>query len=255
MADSQNDYQHEGALRVAEILSALIRHPQGVRLAELVKELDINKTTIYRILITLKTVHFVTYQDETKKFGLGYELLKMSNKGSIIEEIKHVAHPYLQKLSDELNESVILFKRRGDIKYCLDKVDTKNVIRRIIEIGEESPLIYSASGRVMLANMDEEECDQILVRNPLERLTINTITDIDELKRVLHRTKEDGYSVSNGERLEGVFSVAAPVFTPDSKVDYVVGVAIPEYRVNIADYQLLINKVVECGKMLTTALS
>lgn len=249
------EYMLESALRVAEVLSALAEAPHGIRLSDLTKILSINKTTIYRILMTLKSVNFVAYSESMKTYSLGYAIHKMSNKVSETEEVKRVAHPYMEELSKKLGESVILFKRNGSIKFCVDKVDTENVIRRIIEVGEESPLIYSASGRVMLAFMDEEERETILHTNPLEQLTPHTITDVQALREAITRARKDGYSVSNGERLEGVFSVAVPIFTNDGKVTYVIGVAIPEYRVKLEAVNIIIEKIKEYGTKITKALN
>jgi IclR family transcriptional regulator, KDG regulon repressor len=251
---SDSEYLLDGALRVTEVLTTLSMYGNGIRLAELDEKLSINKTTLYRLLITLKSVNYVSYDEETKKYSLGYAILKMSGNVSETQEVTKVAHSFIKELSEELGETVILVHREGTIKYIVDKVETKNVIRRIIELGEESPIVYSASGRIILAFMPESEVDEILQNQPIIKLTSNTITDIEEIKKAIKKANKDGYSISNGERLDGVFSVSAPIFTPRGRVDYSVSVAIPEYRVKLEVVGHLIDKIKSCGEKITAAL-
>ena len=53
---------------------------------------------------------------------------------------------------------------------------------------------------------------QDLIRAPLTRYTATTITNVDTLVRELDSSRHRGYAISNGEYVDDVVAVSAPVF-------------------------------------------
>jgi IclR family KDG regulon transcriptional repressor len=62
-----------------------------------------------------------------------------------------------------------------------------------------------------MAFLPDDEMEELLPRLHLERLTPQTITDLDELRQELSRTRERGYAVNNEEQEKGVRAVGVPI--------------------------------------------
>jgi DNA-binding IclR family transcriptional regulator len=105
------------------------------------------------------------------------------------------------------------------------------------------PYYASASGKVMLAFMPSQQQKSIVKNTPMERLTPNTTTDPKVLFQELEVIKKQGYALSEGERVEGVSCVAAPIFEPAGRVIGGITISGPVTRFSeqkIKDYAKLI---------------
>ena len=80
----------------------------------------------------------------------------------------------------------------------------------------------------------------------IERLTSQTITDIEILKEEIKRIQELGYAVSRGERIEGAYSVSAPLFDFRNQVVGAISISGPTNR--FSD-----KKIEEYASLLITA--
>ncbi len=72
-------------------------------------------------------------------------------------------------------------------------------------------------GQALLAFSTPHDQRAILHRIAIERFTPNTLVDPELLLADLALTRARGYAISNGEHVEGVVSVAAPVFDHTGK--------------------------------------
>ena len=80
----------------------------------------------------------------------------------------------------------------------VEQVEGRHAVKQIVEVGAEAPLHLGASGKAMLAFLPDG------ARPPTARAAA---LDAD-----LERVRRRGYAVSQGERIPGAASVAAPVF-------------------------------------------
>jgi IclR family pca regulon transcriptional regulator len=90
-------------------------------------------------------------------------------------------------------------------------------------------------GRVLLASMNEDELDRYFDSAVIEKLTSRTITDEDELRRIIAKVREDGYAINAEELEEGVQSVSVPVRGKDGKVLAAANVSAHASRVSVND--------------------
>jgi DNA-binding IclR family transcriptional regulator len=121
------------------------------------------------------------------------------------------AKPILEKLVQECNETsyVAIFKE-GFVVY-LDVVETDLTVRVVSRVGSRLPVHCTASGKVHLAHMSEEEIDGILPTKELKAYTPTTYTDREKLKKDLKQIAEQGFAIDNEEMDAGVRCVAAPI--------------------------------------------
>jgi DNA-binding IclR family transcriptional regulator len=81
----------------------------------------------------------------------------------------------------------------------------------------------------MLAHLDPERRKNLLSQS-LERFTERTITDKRRLEQELNKCLTLGFAFSEGERLIGTSSIAAPILGPENDVLGVISVTGPSAR-------------------------
>jgi IclR family acetate operon transcriptional repressor len=98
------------------------------------------------------------------------------------------------------------------------------------QTGEFAPLHCTAHGKALLADFDLGDLRGLLGRTPLHGYTRNTITSLTRLARVCRRVRSDGFALDDGEYLEEVRCVAAPIRDPQGEIVASVGISSPVTR-------------------------
>ncbi|QGP90693.1 Transcriptional regulator KdgR [Neomoorella glycerini] len=208
--------QTEGHVQSLEkglkILEALAAAAEGVGLSDLSRRLGLNKSTVYRMLATLKAYGYVDQEQATGKYTLGLKILDLS--GSLLERLdaRIIAHPYLKELAARSQEVAHMVVRDGPEAVYVDKVEGNRTIRMYSQIGRRVALHSTAVGKAILAFLPPEEIEKVIASRGLPRFTPRTITTMTALQAELARVRECGYAIDDGENEEGIRCVGAPIF-------------------------------------------
>jgi IclR family pca regulon transcriptional regulator len=248
--DSQIIHSVERALRVLQVFSPA--HPQ-LTLSEMAKIIGLSRATTRRILITFEHLGFVRqngrfFSPTPRVLRLGYGFLSSLPYWDR-------AQPHVRGLADSVDEasSIAVFDD-PDVVYVL-RVPSQRQQTVTLTIGTRLPAYPTSLGQVLLAGLSEAELDRYLERTPLEQLTPKTITDKDELRAVLERTREQGYSVSNGGRELGVLSVAAPITNRRGEVIAALNVSTNPARISVSELRArILPQVVSTAKSISDDL-
>ena len=222
--------------RAVSILKAFI--PQNLEMGtiELSNKLDINKSTVSRIMKVMVS-HQLIYQDpKSKKFVLGNLALDIGNAAirSINTRLVSIAKPHIDQLRDKVNEPVALEVLSGNSTMLAYFADTKRLLRVSFDVGMRMPSPSSAGAKAILAFSSQELLD-VFIGDGLRRLTANTITDTDAYKRHLEEVRKNGVASDRGEIDEDIHTLAAPVFDHENKAVAAVVVAVPVNRKNVLE--------------------
>ncbi|BDG58962.1 IclR family transcriptional regulator [Caldinitratiruptor microaerophilus] len=228
---SQSDKDSLASLeRGLQILFALERFPEGLTAAEIAAEAGIPASTVYRYLRKLSAWGLVTSTPGSSRYWLGNRLLSLAGKVPAERELVAVARPHMTALSRRLEETVLLTQVSGHEAICLERVESRQVVRLSFDRGVVLPLHAGASARVLMAYLEPEEVDAVIRSVGLPRYTENTITDPDRLKAVLQEVRERGYAISDEEMDRGVRSISMPVRDPEGRVVAGMCVVGPRFR-------------------------
>lgn len=223
MKETYNIQVIERAIKIIEVLE---KYPYGISLKELAQEVDLNKTTIFRILATLENYNYIMQDQNTGMYKLGYKFLELSNSVLQRLDIRGIIHPYLEELSTINGEVVHLVILDGDMGLYIDKVDkSSGPYKMVSSIGKHAYLHSSGVGKVLMANMDEEQISKIIERKGLPKFTDNTITTKERLMEELLNVRTRGYAIDEIENENGIRCVAAPVFNFDGEVIAAISIA------------------------------
>jgi DNA-binding IclR family transcriptional regulator len=197
--------------RAVNILDSFNRQAPELAVTELSKQLGLSKSTISRLLSTLREEGFVSKVFSNQKYRLGPKVLELADIFLSSTEWTDVARPHLKILRDKTDETVYVFVIDGDQRVCLEKFESSHELRPILNIGSRYPLHAGSAGKLLLAWLSQERRDEIFSKTGLPRLTRNTITNCRALEKELKKIRQTGYAIAHGERIPHVSSVAAPI--------------------------------------------
>lgn len=230
------------ALQVLELFS-LEKPEWGV--TEISKALNIYKSNVHNVLTTLAERGFVIKDSKTDKYKLGIKFFEL---GSVViknMDLRKIAHPYMEKLLKEFNETVHLgILVEGEILSIEQEESGQSLSPRIF-IGKRAPLHCTGVGKAIMAYLSKDKVAAIVEEKGLEKFTENTITTKKDLENEFKKIREQGYVVDNMEHEEGVQCVAGPIRDYTGKVIASMSVSGPAFRINESNIPNIAKKVKE----------
>lgn len=196
--------------RAVRILEAFREGP-SLTITELSRALTLPKSSVYELVSTLASEGLLAREDSGNRYRLGLRLVELARGAERGLEVRQVAHPLIEKLRDELNETVQLTILDGEEILYVDGCESTRQLRTFFQFGDRAPLHCTALGKAILANLPADEIERRLRRRTLKAYTSETLTDPQALRRELERTAARGYSVDDMEHEEGVRCVGAPI--------------------------------------------
>lgn len=110
-----------------------------------------------------------------------------------------------------------------------------------------------ASGKALLAFIDEDELERYISTADFSPLTMNSIRSADMLREQLEGIRERGYALDEEEFADQVYCIAAPVFAAKKKVIAAMTLSAPRGRY-IQNDKKYIDAVVKIAKNTSSIL-
>lgn len=162
-----------------------------------------------RILLTLQTLGYVA--SDGKLFQLTPRILDLGFAYLSSMPIWNLAEPVMEGLVDEVKESCSAAVLDGtDIVYVL-RVPTRKIMKIGLGVGSRLPAYCTSLGRMLLADLPDEEARRLLRASHPQPRTRHTITDVDALLAKVQQARRQGWCQVNQELEEGLVSLAAPI--------------------------------------------
>jgi DNA-binding IclR family transcriptional regulator len=199
--------------RAAAILDALRAAKAPLSLGQLARETGLARSTVQRIVEALQDIHWVTPPSPNGGVLLGPGLTELAANGGRPAQLA-ILHPYLDRLSADLNETVDLSIRRHDRALFVDQVTADQRLRAVSAAGETFPLHCSANGKAMLATLPDPLIET-LIGAAFPALTDRTITTLPVLLEQIAQIRATGVSYDREEHTTGICAVGRVVPTPD----------------------------------------
>lgn len=239
--------------RALKIIDILQKNPKGLGVTELSYRMDLSKSTVHRMLMSLLKSGFVKRND-SEEYMLGLKLISLGQTVSENLNIRNITSPYLLRLSKSLEEAAhLVVKDNNEIVY-IDKIESPATIRMFSKVGKRAPMHCTGVGKAILAFLPEQEMLEVIDNAGLQRFTENTIVKKQEMLSHLEVIKKEGFSLDYEEHELGIRCAAAPIFNHNSEVVAGISVAGPIMRVNNKKLQLIAKEVMEVSKEISMLL-
>jgi len=236
--------------KMMSILSLYSMDRPSLSISEIQKETEYPKSTIFRILNTLEKRDYIKRNPDNHRYSLDFQFFRL---GSIVQnelDFRQVALPIMEELSKSTNETVEINIIDDISRVCVEKIDSTQDVRNFVRVGERRPLYLGASGKVLLAFVNEKERERILTAISEQ----NSNIDVKKIKEQITSIKEKGYCVTRGERVTGSYAVSAPVFDHTGNMIASLTVAGPIQRLSEEYVQTLVNLLQQSTSKLNEQL-
>ncbi len=214
--------------RGLEILRAFSRTRRKMTLSEVAAETDMSRATARRFLLTLLKEGYVS--TDGKLFDLTPKVLDLGFSVLSTIGIWDRARPFMDRLSEETGESCTAAILDGLEVIYVAGVQAHNIISVGITLGSRQSALYTANGRVLLAEQPDEYLDQVIKTAQLVPRTPHSVTNRARLREILMGVREQGWCLVDQELEMGLLSVAIPLRYRSGEMAGSINIAVPTVR-------------------------
>ena len=167
------------------ILSAFRPDRPAIGISELARELGLTRSTTHRYVATLASLRYLEQEASTRRYRLGPRVLDLgfSVLGSL--ELREIAAPHLQQLTDATGHTSNLAIRDDTDVILIDRVRGRpgryHHLEFSLHVGSRLPSYCSATGKALLAYLPQPDLDRLLDRMELVQRGPRTLTDKQSL--------------------------------------------------------------------------
>jgi DNA-binding IclR family transcriptional regulator len=223
--------------RAFAILEEVVRHREGVNLAELSKRIGLHNSTTFHLVKTMVSLGYVEQMRDSKRYRIGRRLFTLA-AGALDEiELVRLVTPALERLTEASGECAHFAVRSGDKIVVLAKTAGTGLFQVAGPVGVLRPAHCTALGKVLLAALDPEQLERYLATHELARYTPKTIIEHDALQREVDEVRRNGIGFDDGEFDAEARCVAVPVRDFTGQVIGAIGISGPIWRLSIQALQ------------------
>jgi DNA-binding IclR family transcriptional regulator len=233
----------DSATSVEKALDILLHlHGTGaLGVTGIARGVELPKSTTHRLLASLARRRLVE-QDENGRYRTGLRLVALGLGVLDREPVVAAARPLLEAEARASGESVFLAAARGGRIVVLDKVDGTGFLRAAPRVGEEVPIVGTATGRLHVA-LAPQCVEEPAAPNAARRA----------LAQELARVRRSGWARSRNEWIPGLAVVAAPVWV-GGRLLAAVALAAPAVRLLATHEERVARRLQKAAEQIRAAL-
>lgn len=214
------------AFRVLEAVADSAAHPSA---AELSRQLEMDRVTVYRMLRTLEAAGYLTMNAENKRFALTNRTLALAKPFLGVTDETARIDALLTAVATRTGETCHFSELSGVETVLTRRVKGRQLVAVDFQIGNRCELHATSVGKAILA-FQPSEFIQDYMRLDMVGYTPRTITDPDKLDTELATIRELGVGFDMEELSLGMNCVAVPVHALDDKVEAGISISGPAFR-------------------------
>ena len=220
------------------VIRGFSRAKRHMSIAQLSLKTGIPRAAVRRCLYTLGRLGYVSSEDgrsyslQPKLLGLGHAYLSST-------PLVVAAQPFLDRVSEAVDESCSLATLDGDDILYLARSVTSRIISVTLNVGSRLPAHCTSIGHVLLANLSEKDLQHYLAHADLRIFTERTISSPQKLLEQLKAVRAADYAIADQLMELRVRSIAVPVRNASGKVVAGMNVIVQTGRVSLRDMKSL----------------
>jgi IclR family transcriptional regulator, pca regulon regulatory protein len=183
-------------------------------IADLADELGMSRSTTHRYVITLTRLGYLE-QGLKRKYHLALRVTDLGISAMNGMSLYEHAHPYLEELRARTGFTVSVAMVDGAEPLIVDWLRGNRRGQRLIELGlapgSRLPLYCTAAGKLLLANLPDQDQRERVAGLQLAKHAPNTIRSKTALRQELGRIQDESLAVAEEELAPGLYAIAAPV--------------------------------------------
>jgi DNA-binding IclR family transcriptional regulator len=254
VSDSKDRYLINSILRASNILRSLSGEKTHLKISEMARQLGLDRSTTYRILLSLEECRLVEKDKKTGEYSLGLAAFEIGNAYLRRMDFIKTSKPIMTELALKIQETVHLAVLSDTEIFYVDKVDSPRTVGVISKIGQRGPVYCTALGKVLLAYQTEEEQSRIIRKIKLVPFTPKTITSKQKLLEELKAIRRQGYALDHREIEEDVECIGGPIRDHLGNVIAALSISGPQRKISTPGEKQFVCSVVEATALISSKL-
>ncbi|MGO9820530.1 MAG: IclR family transcriptional regulator C-terminal domain-containing protein [Solirubrobacteraceae bacterium] len=210
------------------VIRAFDAEHRDLGLSEVARSAGLTRAAARRFLLTLVELGYVSSSDG--KFRLTPRVLELGYAYLSGLTLPEVAEPHMEELVANVNESSSISVLDGTEIVYVVRVPTRRIMSITLSVGTRLPAYATSMGRVLLANLPDDELERRLPQIVFEPLSPHTVTNVEALRSVLAKVRKQGYAATDQELEEGLRSLAVPIHDVSGEVIAALNVSVHASR-------------------------
>lgn len=233
------------------ILASFSAERSTLGIADMASVLSMSRSTTHRYAATLAQLGYLE-QNSSRRYRLTPRCANVGLAALGSMSLRECSRPYLAELRRETGWTVSLAILDDSEVMLVERLRGWRGLHEIdLRLGSSArlPVYCTAMGKVLLTGLPEADLRELLVALTLKRHGPNCITGKRALRAELEQVREQGFGIDNEELIDGLRSIALPVFDARGKVlgalDLAVPAALFERHELAAEFGQLLGNVAE----------
>jgi len=222
--------------RALELLECFSEPRREIGLSELSRMLSLPKATVLRLARTLESKGYLIQDVQSMSYRLGPKVLSLGKVFLARLDYRQVALPVMQALRDSTQEAVSLYVVSGDQRLCVQRVESLQSLRQVVNVGDRLPLARGSAGKLLVA---------------LHHLD-SGVEGIDPGE--IERIRRQEYAVSFEEREQGLASVSVPIRDDTGQVIAALSIAGPSFRFSAENISTYLQETQQAARRISYQL-
>lgn len=217
--------------RIMQVLDFLQENDAPATAYEIARAVGAPLSTIYTLVEDLVEKDMLDrFEDGTLWFGhrLYHYGLTYARHMDLLTAASHE----MSDLAIASGETVQVCGRDGDYMVVLGMVDGPDHFQVASQTGSRTPLNWSASGRLLVGHLDEDERRRIFAHATRPSPTGRAETDIEILTASSREAFEAGLSIQAGESAYSIACIAAPILDRGGTCRATISIVVPDGKVD-----------------------
>jgi IclR family pca regulon transcriptional regulator len=209
------------------ILQAFSPSCPTLTLQDLTTKTKLPKATVFRIVRTLISLDYITYDPKSKHYFLSPRVMLLGFTALSRMDLIDIAHPHLKQLSESIDQNVNLGILDGTDVVCIDRITRRQIINIDFHVGSTVKAHRTAIGRSLLAFLSEKEFQNTMneiLKDPEAAIHVGSKGGV--LIQQLRKVRQEGYALNDEESVKGLRAIGAPIFTNGGRVEAAINIPV-----------------------------
>lgn len=208
----------KSAERTLRFLEIIAHNRNGLTFTDIMSMLALPKSSAHNLIQEMLDNSYLVYNQATNRYYAGSEFVKTCavclEGADLLRELQLLT----SELGNEIGQTTHASVLDGRYTRYLAKYETDPYLSSMSAIGIKIPAHCSATGKVLLSEYSDEEIRMLYGDQPLEKLTENSIDNIDRLLVEIKEVRERGYAIEMGETKDLASCIAMSLVQNDTVI-------------------------------------
>lgn len=223
--------------RIMQVLDFLQNNDAPATAYEIARAVGAPLSTIYTLVEDLVEKDILD-RFEDGRLWFGHRLYHYGLTYSRHLDLLTAANHEMADLALASGETVQVCGRDGDYMVVLGMVDGPDHFQVASQVGSRTPINWSASGRLLVGHLSEDERRAIFTQATRPSPTGRAETDIDILTLTSRQALDAGLSIQAGESAYSIACIAAPILDTAGVCRATISIVVPDDKVDQASPDL-----------------